>query len=133
VERGCGAADARRATSTGPQPTRHPFPSPCHHPLRCSLLLRCLLLNTYSSVLRFHWRYRTFGSSCTRVEGGCLLPRSLPSRRWERAISGVAGWIQSARENAGRIQRHRVWWPQVPGKQASKQAAPSETFLNDLS
>jgi hypothetical protein len=35
-------------------------------------------------------------------------PRSLPSRRWERAISGVAGWIQSARENAGRIQRHRV-------------------------
>jgi hypothetical protein len=33
------------------------------------------LVNTYSSILRFHSRYRTFGSSWTRVEGGCLLPR----------------------------------------------------------
>ena len=52
------------------------------------------------------------------MEGGCLL-RAVSSRLGASDQRRRRADPKRARENAGRIQRHRLWRPQVPGKQSS--------------
>lgn len=112
VEKGCRAADARRATSTAGLSSvsfllqRHVT----HHPLRLSLWRATRPLSKHASTrntLSVH-------QSVKRVEGGSLLAVSVSVSDSEQDQP----WGGSeARENAGRIQRHRLRRPQVPGKQ----------------
>lgn len=112
VEKGCRAADARRATSTAGLSSvsfllqRHVT----HHPLRLPLWRATRPLSKHASTrntLSVH-------QSVKRVEGGSLLAVSVSvsDSEQDQPWGGSEG-----RENAGRIQRHRLRRPQVPGKQ----------------
>lgn len=97
-----------------PPPACHPFPSSSshvtHHPLRLPLWRATRPLSKHASTrntLSVH-------QSVKRVEGGSLLAVSVSvsDSEQDQPWGGSEG-----RENAGRIQRHRLRRPQVPGKQ----------------